>query len=93
MNADTASFRGFLRRCRFPIEVFDVVIAVNSIDHVDDIRQASLKIRRTLRPEGLIRMHIHYHKAKIAEPLELSDGVVPEVFGWVEGSRRFVGQE
>jgi SAM-dependent methyltransferase len=67
-----------------PIEdrSFDAVIAVNGIDHVDDIRLVAGEIRRVLKPGGLLRMHMHYHTPNICEPIELNDECFRELFGW-----------
>ena len=58
-----------------PIEdgFFDAVISVNAIDHVDDFEKTAKEIRRVLKPGGLLRMHVHYHKPTIGEPLEIND--------------------
>jgi SAM-dependent methyltransferase len=63
-------------------DFFDAVILVNAIDHVDDIRQTAGEIRRVLKPAGLFRMHVHFHAAKICEPIELNDELFLELFGW-----------
>ncbi len=67
---------------------FDVVIAVNSIDHVDDIQQTAKEIQRVLKPGGLLRMHIHYHRATVTEPLELNDAKVANLFSWCQEFRK-----
>lgn len=67
---------------------FDVVIAVNSIDHVDDIQKTAGEIQRVLKPGGLIRMHVHYHRATITEPLEFDDDMVGRLFAWCKNFRK-----
>lgn len=60
---------------------FDAVISVNSIDHVDDFRAAASEISRVLRPDGILRMEVQYHRPTITEPWSLSDDIVIEHFG------------
>jgi len=62
--------------------LFDAVIAVNSLDHVDSIRQTVSEIRRVLKPGGDLRFHVHYHNATICEPLELNDKKMTQLFSW-----------
>lgn len=73
-----------------PIEddFFDAVISVNAIDHVDDLFKTSLEIKRVLKPNGKLRMHIHYHKKTQTEPIELNDEVVKSAFGWCINFRK-----
>lgn len=73
-----------------PVEdhVFDAVIAVNAIDHVDDIAAAADEIRRVLKPGGRLRMHMHYHRAAICEPIELDDERFIALFGWCGALRK-----
>lgn len=70
-----------------PIEdnFFDVIISVNAIDHVDDIFQTSMEIKRVLKKNGTLRMHIHYHKKTLTEPIELNDEVIKAAFDWCTG--------
>jgi SAM-dependent methyltransferase len=67
---------------------FDAVISVNAIDHVDDFYKSTIETRRVLKPNGKVRMHIHYHPATDTEPLELNDVVVGSAFSWCEGFRK-----
>jgi len=73
-----------------PIEdnYFDAVIAVNAIDHVNDFGKTAKEIGRVLKPEGMFAMHVHYHKATVAEPLELNDEVFLKHYGWVIGLKK-----
>jgi SAM-dependent methyltransferase len=68
-----------------PIEdaFFDAVISVNAIDHVDDLAKTAQEIRRVLKKGGKFAMHVHYHAATPAEPLEITDKMFKELFGWV----------
>lgn len=67
-----------------PVEdhFFDAVISVNAIDHVDDFFKTAEEIRRVLKPNGKMRLHVHYHKKTPTEPLELNDTVMRAAFGW-----------
>ena len=60
---------------------FDVVVAVNSLDHVDDFAATAREICRVLRPGGLLRIQLHYHSATRCEPQELNDEIVLAHFG------------
>ena len=71
-----------------PDAFFDAVIAVNSIDHVDDIQKTAKEIQRVLKPGGLLRMHVHYHRATITEPLEFDDAKVADLFSWCSNFRK-----
>ncbi len=68
---------------RIPVKdsVFDAVISVNAIDHVDDIRETAAEIKRVLRTDGLFRMHVHYHPSTECEPISLDDDLFQELFG------------
>ena len=58
---------------KIPIEndFFDVVISVNSIDHVDNLQETSSEIDRVLNPRGLLRIHYHFHLPKNVNRLVL----------------------
>lgn len=75
---------------KMPLEdaSFDVVIAVNSIDHVDNIKRTTKEIERVLKPGGRLRMHVHYHRATILEPIELNDDRVAKLFSWCPDFRK-----
>jgi SAM-dependent methyltransferase len=67
-----------------PVEdgFFDAIIAVNAFDHVDDIRQTTSEIRRVLKTDGLIRIHVHYHLPTKCEPNKIDDELLQELFLW-----------
>ena len=73
---------GFAEKMPYPDDFFDVVISVNAIDHVDDIDLVSKEIQRVLKPDGLMRMQIHYHPATVTEPLSFTDKYLKRVFSW-----------
>jgi SAM-dependent methyltransferase len=79
---------GFAEDIPVTNEFFDAVISVNAIDHVDDIRKTASEIRRVLKPSGKFRMHVHYHEAKICEPIELNDELFKGLFGWCGNLRK-----
>jgi SAM-dependent methyltransferase len=76
---------GFAEEMPFPDSFFDAIIAVNSLDHVDDFYRCSAEIRRVSKPDVKLRFHLHYHKATSTEPLELSDAIVAQAFSWCAG--------
>jgi SAM-dependent methyltransferase len=65
--------RGFAEAMPFPAASFDAVIAVNSIDHVDDFARAAGELKRVLKPSGVVRMEVHYHPPTTLEPQVLDD--------------------
>ena len=78
---------GFAEKIQVADNFFDAVISVNALDHVDDFFQSASEIKRVLNPTGKIRLHLHYHKATSAEPIELNDQIVRDAFQWCD---RFV---
>jgi len=79
---------GKAERMPFESSFFDAVIAVNALDHVDDIRSAAREIRRVLKPNGKVRFIVEYHDPTVAEPLRLDDESILESFFWVKGLRK-----
>jgi SAM-dependent methyltransferase len=75
---------------QMPIEdnFFDAIISINAIDHVDDFHKTAKEIKRVLKPDGKLAMHVHYHKKTITEPLELNDRVMKREYGWCKGFRK-----
>lgn len=69
----------------FPDKYFDAVISVNAIDHVNDFARAADEIRRVMKQNGIFRMHVHYHKKTVTEPIELDDKKFLKYYGWVPG--------
>ncbi|MDB5255059.1 MAG: Methyltransferase type 11 [Candidatus Nomurabacteria bacterium] len=67
---------------------FDAIISVNAIDHVNDLAATGLELKRVLKSGGKMRMHIHYHKKVVTEPIEMNDEVVKKVFSWCEGFKK-----
>lgn len=63
---------------RMPFESgsVDGVISVNAIDHVDDFGQVATEITRILKPDGILRFEVHYHRATPLEPWALDDEVI-----------------
>lgn len=60
--------------------VFDAIISVNAIDHVDDFEQTVKELARVLKPGGEIRIEVHYHDKTITEPIVLDDMRVAAAF-------------
>lgn len=75
---------GFAEKIPFTDNYFDAVISVNAIDHVDDFTLAANEIKRVLKQDGLLRLHVHYHLKTKAEPIELNDDIVQKAFGGVK---------
>jgi ubiquinone/menaquinone biosynthesis C-methylase UbiE len=61
---------------------FDAVISVNAIDHVDDFCKTALEVKRVLKPNGKLRMHVHYHLKTRTEPIRINDDIMNDVYGW-----------
>jgi len=66
-----------------PLEdnTIDAVISVNAIDHVDNFEQTAREITRVLKPGGMVRMQIHYHKPTLREPWVLNDEIITKCYG------------
>lgn len=79
---------GYAEKMPLESDFFDAVISMNSLDHVDDIYVTGKEIERVLKPDGRLRVHVHFHKKTITEPLELSDEVMQQVFCWCEGFKK-----
>jgi SAM-dependent methyltransferase len=71
----------------FPNDYFDAIVAVNSIDHVDDFEAVASEMNRILKPNGRLAIHAHYHKAVECEPVELSDARMEKAFAWCPGMK------
>jgi SAM-dependent methyltransferase len=67
---------------------FDAVISVNAIDHVNNFADTAKEIKRILNPHGKFRMHVHYHPATKAEPLEINDEFFLKHYGWVKDLKK-----
>jgi SAM-dependent methyltransferase len=74
-------------------EFFDAIVSVNAIDHVDDFHKTAQEIKRVLKPNGKLAMHVHYHKKTITEPLELNDRVMKREYGWCKNFRNVASSD
>jgi SAM-dependent methyltransferase len=72
---------GIAEKMQFEDAFFDAVISVNAIDHVDDFPLAAREICRVLRPEGILRLEVHYHRPTVTEPWALNDDIMMACFG------------
>ena len=79
---------GRSERMSFDDNSFEVVISVNAIDHVDDFALTAIEVRRVLKADGILRMHVHYHRKTTCEPIELKDRVFLDHYGWVPNLRK-----
>jgi SAM-dependent methyltransferase len=73
-----------------PIEdnFFDAVVAVNAIDHVDDLEKTAKELYRVLKRNGKLAMHVHYHKPCPEEPLEINDAIFLNAFSWCKNFKK-----
>ncbi len=56
----------------FPDSCFDVVASVNSLDHVDDVRQTIQEIKRVTKPHGIFLVVVEVnHRVRVCEPHRL----------------------
>jgi ubiquinone/menaquinone biosynthesis C-methylase UbiE len=60
---------------------FDVVVSVNTIDHVDDFPSVAREIRRVIKLGGFLILEVHYHKPTKTEPWTLDDKACIRYFG------------
>lgn len=79
---------GYSEEMPFGENFFDAVLSVNAIDHVNDFEQTALEVKRVLKPGGLIRMHVHYHKPTKTEPIEIDDERFISAYRWLEGIKK-----
>jgi ubiquinone/menaquinone biosynthesis C-methylase UbiE len=79
---------GFAENMPFENHFFDAVISVNAIDHVDDFFKTASEIIRVLKPNGKIRLHVHYHIKTQTEPLELNDMIVENAFKGIQNFKK-----
>lgn len=64
----------------YPDGVFDAVVAVNALDHVDDFGRVAAEIERVLRAGGRLFFEIEYHQPTLCEPQRLDDATVVAAF-------------
>ena len=79
---------GYSENMPFEDDFFDAVISMNAIDHVDDIYLTATEMGRVLKPNGLLRLHVHYHKETPTEPLELNDKIMRKAFSWCDNFKK-----
>lgn len=63
-----------------PGKLFDAIYSVNAIDHVDDFKEAIQQAEARIKPDGEIRIEVHYHEATTTEPCVLNDELVLSSF-------------
>ena len=65
---------GVAERMPFADSAFDVVVSINSLDHVEDVGRAAEEIKRVLAPSGTFLLFTELgHRARLTEP---------QVFSW-----------
>lgn len=63
----------------FPDDYFDVILALNSFDHVDNLEQTISEISRVTALDGCFVLMVEVnHEATIAEPHQLNWGIVKQ---------------
>ena len=72
-------------RMPFPDGHFDAVVSVNAVDHVDDFPSVAREVRRVLKPGGMLRLQVNYHRPTVTEPVQLDDEMMHVHFGWAPG--------
>lgn len=72
-----------------PIEdhFFDAVMAVNAIDHVDNLEAVAKELCRVSKKDCLFAMNVHYHHPTDCEPIEITNERFAALFSWVAGLR------
>jgi len=59
---------------------FDAVIAVNALDHVDDVTWVAFEIQRVVKVGGGLYFEIEYHAPTVNEPQRLDDTILLDSF-------------
>ncbi len=85
---DLTMMRGGAEDLPFGNNSFDVVIAVNSLDHVDDIEAAAKEILRVLRSGGKLAFAVDHHPPRACEPVELTDTRMEYLFPGIKKLRQ-----
>ena len=78
---------GYAEDMPFEDNSIEAVISVNALDHVDDFRLTAGEICRVLKPDGILRIELHYHEPRETEPWALNDDIVAECFEPVGGKK------
>ena len=81
-------YADYAEKMPFDDNFFDVVVSVNAIDHVNDFAQTAREIKRVMKPKSILRMHVHYHKKTICEPIELDDQIFLQHYNWVPNLKK-----
>jgi ubiquinone/menaquinone biosynthesis C-methylase UbiE len=86
---DRAKFvKGYSEDMPFEDSFFDAIISVNAIDHVNDLEKTANEVKRVMKDDALFRMHVHYHKPSIPEPIEITDEIFMKTFGFIKGLKK-----
>lgn len=59
---------------------FDAVIAVNALDHVDDLAKVSSEIQRVVKLGGRLYFEVEYHEPRPLEPQQINDDIIVACF-------------
>jgi SAM-dependent methyltransferase len=64
---------GVAERMPFPDASFDIVVSVNSLDHVEDVSRVAAEVKRVLSPGGTFVLLTELnHRARLMEPQDFS---------------------
>ena len=70
----------YVEQISLPDATIDAVVSVNAIDHVDDFEAGIAELSRVLKPDGELRIEVHYHELTVTEPVVLNDARVASAF-------------
>jgi SAM-dependent methyltransferase len=85
---DARIIEAFGEAMPYPDRYFDVVMARNALDHVDDFGQVAAEISRVLKPGGRFYCYIEYHAPTLEEPQQLDDAAVSSAFSTLQMEKR-----
>jgi len=88
-NDDIEAVCSIAEEIPLPDNCADIVVTVNALDHVDDVDKTVAEIRRILKPNGKIILHVTQRKVPtICEPQVLTDEKMEALFSWCEGFKK-----
>jgi len=87
-DIDLRTMKAGIEDLPFGKNSFDVVIAVNSLDHVDDVEAAAKEILRVLRSGGKMAFAVDHHPSRLCEPMELTDTHMKRLFPGIKKLRQ-----
>lgn len=88
LYGDVKFVQGYSENMPVVDDFFDVILSVNALDHVDDFEATATEIKRVLKDDGILIVHLHYHLPTQNEPLALTDDRVAAAFSQVRNFRK-----